>query len=334
MSPWILVGFLLNAALGVIALTIDSFSFFSSSPGYAKLFVPLKQSGLMQIGMAVWFLALLASLIGVILLASGRQTSGLWLTLIGGLFFFPVGLIQSWGAMMMMDQAREAKMQEKLGPQLISNDSLATTLSRRTWVAVFDVGFGLFLALAAVGLVWYSNFQHFFRRLPSDLPADILTLSKPGATSKSYLLFGLLVLSSTYIAGLFWAALSTKISVAASWKVLSTVFLSGPTAPLAFTLGILLFLIGVSALRRPVLQLHEHYFTIRPHLFAKRLYSLYKDIQEIEQVGEEKVVLHLPVDGKQTKVKLPMKLADERKRRHVINTFQKRREAQQRMLFA
>lgn len=333
MNPWLLVGFLLNAALGIMALNVESFSLFSGSPGFAKLFVPLKASGLVQAGMALWFLALFLSFVGVVLVTMKRTKAGARLALVGGAFFFPIGLIQCKGALMLLDAAKEAALQEQLGPSFVSNNALETTLSRRLWVILFDLGFGLLLALASVGLVVYANFQHFFRRLPADVPKDVFTQVKAGALSKSYLMLGILMLLSLYVAALLWAALAAQLSVGAAWKVLSLAFFSGPTSVLAFAFGMCLFLIGVSALRRPILQLHEHYFTIRPHFFSSRLYSLYKDIREIEQEGEHKVLLHLPVKGKDTTVSLPMKLANERQRKHLLSTIEKRREAQRRKVF-
>lgn len=357
MNPWIVFGVLVNVVMGFLLFQVDSFQLFkgtlgfeplmmlllsqisatdltgavSALGGYAKQFPKHEAMMWLRVAMGVWYVFVLASVVGVIMIALGRKKGGAWLIFISGFVSLPIGLLQARGAWLMLDQMREEELVEQWG-FTPANPSLDSTLSRKWWMASFDLGFGLLLSLSALGLTLYSNYHFFHRRFAMPLLETIRLQEHADSLTMPFLILGIACLFSLLIFGAVLLAMSSLTTFAIAWKAMSFALLPGPTLVLAFALGVALFILGLGSLQRPLIQLRENYFSLRPGLFSKRIYSLYKDIQDIEVVDEKKVLLHLPVSGKERTLALPLKAADERKRRHLLNIFAQRREKQARLL--
>lgn len=333
MNPWIVVGFVINSVLGVYLLGVDSLGLFKSSTGLHKMILQVDSFALVRVGLACLYGSLLLSFAGIVLLVLNKRKLGAWCLFVGGLCWFPIGLIQSRGAYQLLDEMKQEELAEEWGIPAM-NAALESSMKRKPLMVWFDLLFGAFLCVATLVVAYYSLFQHFYRRLPATLPKGIIALQQPGPMSKSYLILGIACLLSLVLCVSLWAGLAAKLSVGAAWKVVSVGFVSSPYLPLLFVLGMVLLLWGMASVGRPFLQLHEYYFTLRPHWFSRRAYHLYREIDEVDEFAEHAFAVKVASGSSNRSFRLTFEPGDKRKRLQLLNAFRTRRDQQQRMVFA
>lgn len=326
MNPWVVVGLLLNVGVGVRLLSVDLLGL-SASTSLSKLLVHSDTLTLFRVGILCWLLALLLSIVGVVLILIDKKRWGAHLVWWGGLAFFPIGLVLCKGASILLDELKHKDFQ---AAHAFEEDegAIDSAIFRVRWRSHFDVVLGSFLSIGAIVLVYYTNVQHFYTRLPDTVPSGVLNFSRPDLLSSTYVTLGMVMLLSSFV--LLWStiALAAQSSMWVLWNVWTTAFLPGPLMPFVLLLGLLLLLAGISSIRKPLLQLHEHYFTLRPHFVGRTRYILYKDIEHVEEKEGKRLFVQFQERGRTRSFELSMDEAERPKRKQLIRSLQQRKELQ------